>query len=103
MAIGNTDEKGMKGNRHHPAVCLPLLVENLELILDSLQEVRPAVPLAHEKGNIVELNGVRDGEQLTFLHFHRIRLVIVTPIAQIADALFSQKIRCDESLGQSWS
>src|SRR5215475_3488834 len=53
MAIGNADDKWMEGDRHHPAVHLPFLVEDVKLILDGLQEVCPTVPLAHEKGNIV--------------------------------------------------
>src|SRR5206468_9537930 len=103
MAMGNADDEGMKGNGHHPAIRLPFLVEDVKLILDGLQEVRPTVPLAYEKGNIVQLDGVRNGEQLPCPHLHRIRLVIVTPIAQVANALLSQKIRGDESLGQGWS
>src|SRR5437773_11014449 len=103
MAIGNTDDKWMQGDRHHPAVGLSLLIEDVKLILNGLQEVRPTVPLAYEKGNIVQLDRVGNGEQLTFLHLHRIRLVIVTPVAQVANALLSQKIRGDESLGQGWS
>src|SRR5262245_15397822 len=97
MAIGNTDDKWMQGDRHHPTVRLPFLIENIELIRDGLQKVRSAVSLTYEKGNIVQLDRVWNGEQLTFLHFHRIRLVIVTPVAQVANALLSQKIRCDKS------
>src|SRR5437899_4944688 len=98
MAIGNADDKWMKGDRHHPTIGLPLFVEDVKLILDGLQEIRPAVSLPYEKGNIVQLDGVGNGKQLTFLHLHRIRLVIVTPVAQVANAFLGEKIRGDESL-----
>src|SRR5215204_5817014 len=89
MAIGNADDKGMKSDRHYPAVGLSLLVEDVKLIFDGLQEVRPAASLAHEKGNIVQLDGVGNREQLSGPHFHGIRLVIVTPVAQVTNALLS--------------
>ena len=53
MTMGNADDKGMQGDRHHSAVRLSFLVEDIKLIGDGLQEVRPAAPLAQEKGNIV--------------------------------------------------
>ena len=57
MAIGDADDKWMESYCHHPAVRLALLVEDLELILDGLHKIRPAVPLTQEKGDIVQLGG----------------------------------------------
>src|SRR5262249_50213261 len=103
MAMRDANEKGMQGDRHHPAICLPLLVQNVKLIHDGLLEVRSVVSLAYEKKNVVQFDGVRNGEQLAFLHLDHIRFVIVAPIAQVANTFLSQKIRGDESLGQGWS
>jgi len=89
MAKRNIDDERVYRNRHHSPAALSFLVKHIKLIDDRLHEIRTAVSLPQKKRNVVDLHRIGNRDQLGFSNLHRIGLVIVAPVAKIANTLLS--------------
>jgi len=90
----------MQADRHHPAGRSAVLVEDIELVADHLTEHFRALVQVEQRRNIVDLDGIGHCDHRAFFHPHRVGLVVVHPVADIVDAVFSQNIERAHGLAQ---
>ncbi len=58
--------------------------------------------LDHVDGDIINLQGVGDGDERTTLDLHRIGLIVVDPVGHILKTLLGQDIRRVKGFGKPW-
>src|SRR5918996_1052731 len=99
--MGYAGNVGVSGHCHYACTLSPFLVKSIELVPGALEQFRRPVVLDQVDGDVVQLYRVGDGHQATLLYLHVVRLVVVTPVANVLDALLGQDVRGVEGLRQS--
>src|SRR5437588_2149925 len=93
-------EEGMKRDGHHLGARLSGLVERVELIHDHLAEVWAAHALVEEQRNVVDLDRVGHRDQPAVLDPNRAGLIVVAPVADVAEPKLGEELRRVRALGQ---
>src|SRR6266481_4750126 len=85
-------DHGMQRNAHDARLLAAVGIERIELVDHGPEVLFARVALADVERDVVDLVAIRDGEHLSRLHFHRIGLIVVVPVAAIVHALFGENV-----------
>src|SRR5204863_8476910 len=91
-AVGMADQEWMQADRHDPTGLGTIFIEHVELIANHPAEGLRGLTLVEERGNVVQLDGLRHREHRPGLYPHRIRLLVIDPVADVLDAVFGQNV-----------
>src|SRR3954451_19952655 len=96
-----TGDHGMQRHPHHARVLAAIGVEDVELVDHRAQVLLAGIAFADIERDVVDLVAVGDRKYLSRLHFHRVWLIVVVPVAAIDHSLLGEDVERVVGLDQS--
>ena len=81
----------MYRNGHDAKIFFTFFIKGVELIARAIQKLSRTVVLHGINRDVIELHGIRNGEEAALLYLQRVGLIVVYPIEDILYPFFRQK------------
>src|SRR5215216_3361574 len=91
-AMRMPDQERVETDRHHAAGLGAVLVEHIELVADHAAEILRTLLELEESRNVIDLGRIGQRDHRPRVDPHRIRLLVVHPVADVFDAVFGQEV-----------
>ena len=96
--IGMSYEKGVQCDAHDPRLFGSFPIQGIKLIFNHLTELLRGHVMIKEGRDVIQIKGIRHGDEAALLDVHGKRLIIAAPITKVFYSRLSQNIRCVKGL-----
>jgi hypothetical protein len=92
--------KRMQRHRQDASVRRAFLIKDIELVDENSVEIFSTSTLIQKNRKIADFEGIGQRDERTVAGYHRIRLLVITPIGNIFETSLCQKVECVMAFGE---